>query len=259
MLSVITYGCHKASQFILLVQAMTVITTNISTVKSVLLEQASHLSLSFSREVHDCPSVVHPSVKSSIKRLIDIAGALVGLMITAMVAIPVAIATQFDSPGSLFYSQLRCGYQGKTFKIWKFRSMVVDADQLKHLVHNEAKSGIFKNRNDPRVTRVGRFLRKTSLDELPQFWNVLKGDMSLVGTRPPTIDEAIAYKRHHWERLNVKPGITGEWQANGRSTVLDFEAIVKMDVDYQAKWSILYDLQLILKTVLVVLNKKGAF
>ncbi|WP_458650466.1 sugar transferase [Sivoneniella epilithica] len=215
--------------------------------------------MSLIREVQDCPSVVHPSVKSGIKRLIDITGALIGLMITAMVAIPVAIATQFDNPGPLFYSQLRCGYQGKTFKIWKFRSMVVDADQLKHLVHNEAKGGIFKNRNDPRVTRVGRFLRKTSLDELPQFWNVLKGDMSLVGTRPPTIDEAMAYKRHHWERLNVKPGITGEWQANGRSTVLDFEAIVAMDVAYQAKWSLLYDLQLILKTVLVVLAKKGAF
>jgi lipopolysaccharide/colanic/teichoic acid biosynthesis glycosyltransferase len=242
------------------VQAMIVITTNSSTVKPVLLEQASHFPLSSSRrEVQDCHSKVHPSVKSGIKRLIDIIGALIGLIITAMVAIPVAIATQFDSPGPLFYNQPRCGYHGKTFKIWKFRSMVVDADQLKHLVYNEAKSGIFKNRNDPRVTRIGRFLRKTSLDELPQFWNVLKGDMSLVGTRPPTIDEAITYKRHHWERLNVKPGITGEWQANGRSTVLDFEAIVKMDVAYQAKWSILYDLQLILKTVLVVLNKKGAF
>lgn len=238
---------------------MTVITTNSSIVKSPLLEPANQFSLSLNRGVADCPSVVHPSVQCSIKRLIDIAGALIGLIITVVVAIPVAIATQFDSPGPLFYSQLRCGHQGKTFQIWKFRSMVVDADKLKHLVHNEAKGGIFKNRNDPRVTRVGRVLRKTSLDELPQFWNVLKGDMSLVGTRPPTIDEVMTYKRHHWKRLNVKPGITGEWQANGRSTVLDFEAIVEMDVAYQAKWSIIYDLQLILKTVLVVLNKNGAF
>lgn len=257
-LSVITYGCLEASQTLLLVQAKTVITDS-STVKSTLSKQASHFSLPFRREAQDCPSVVHPSVQSSIKRFIDIVGALIGLMITLLVAIPVAIATQFDNPGSLFYSQIRCGHQGKTFKIWKFRSMVVDADKLKHLVHNEAKGGIFKNRNDPRVTRVGRFLRKTSLDELPQFWNVLKGDMSLVGTRPPTVDEVMAYKRHHWERLNVKPGITGEWQANGRSTVLDFEAIVEMDVAYQAKWSIMYDLHLILKTVLVVLNKTGAF
>lgn len=202
---------------------------------------------------------IHPSVSSKLKRAVDIAGALVGLTITGMVAIPVAIAVRFDDPGPIFYCQIRCGYRGKTFRIWKFRSMIMDADKLKHLVHNEAKGGIFKNKNDPRVTRVGRFLRKTSLDELPQFWNVLKGDMSLVGTRPPTVDEVIGYKPHHWQRLNVKPGITGEWQANGRSEVTNFEDIVKMDVAYQNKWSLLYDFQLILKTIQVVLNKKGAF
>jgi lipopolysaccharide/colanic/teichoic acid biosynthesis glycosyltransferase len=201
---------------------------------------------------------VHPSVSSALKRLIDIVGAVIGLVITALVVIPVAIATQLDNPGPIFYSQIRCGYRGKTFRIWKFRSMVTDADKLKHLVYNEAKGGIFKNRNDPRITKVGRLLRKTSLDELPQFWNVLKGDMSLVGTRPPTIDEVLGYKQHHWLRLNVKPGITGEWQANGRSTVLDFENIVAMDRAYQQKWSIGYDLQLIWKTVLVVLMKQGA-
>lgn len=202
---------------------------------------------------------VHPSVQNKVKRVIDIVGALVGLGITGVVAIPVAIATRFDNPGPIFYSQIRCGYQGKTFRIWKFRSMVTDADKLKHLVHNEAKGGIFKNRNDPRVTRIGRFLRRTSLDELPQFWNVLKGEMSLVGTRPPTIDEVFQYKPHHWKRLQVKPGITGEWQANGRSTVLDFEAIVEMDLAYQQKWSTFYDLKLIWKTILAVLQKKGAF
>ena len=201
---------------------------------------------------------VHPSVTSKVKRFIDIVGALVGLTITGMVAIPVAIAVRFDNPGPIFYSQLRCGLKGKTFRIWKFRSMVTDADKLKHLVNNEAKGGIFKNKNDPRITRVGRFLRRTSLDELPQFWNVLMGHMSLVGTRPPTVDEVIRYQKHHWERLNVKPGITGEWQANGRSTVIDFEEIVKMDVAYQQKWSLTYDLYLIVKTILVVLDKKGA-
>ncbi len=201
---------------------------------------------------------VHPSVTSKAKRCIDIVGALVGLSITAMVAIPVAIAVRFDNPGPIFYSQIRCGLKGKTFRIWKFRSMVMDADKLKHLVNNEAKGGIFKNKNDPRITRVGRFLRRTSLDELPQFWNVLMGEMSLVGTRPPTVDEVIRYQKHHWERLNVKPGITGEWQANGRSTVIDFEDIVKMDVEYQRKWSTTYDLYLIAKTILVVLDKKGA-
>jgi len=201
---------------------------------------------------------MHPSVTSKAKRFIDIVGALVGLSLTGMVAIPVAIAVRFDTPGPILYSQIRCGLKGKTFRIWKFRSMVMNADKLKHLVNNEAKGGIFKNKNDPRITRVGRFLRRTSLDELPQFWNVLMGDMSLVGTRPPTVDEVSRYKKHHWERLNVKPGITGEWQANGRSTVIDFEDIVKMDVDYQRKWSIVYDLRLIVKTILVVLDKKGA-
>jgi lipopolysaccharide/colanic/teichoic acid biosynthesis glycosyltransferase len=201
---------------------------------------------------------VHPSVTSKMKRLVDILGAVVGLGITAVVAIPVAIMTYLDDPGPLFYSQIRCGYQGRTFRIWKFRSMVVGADRLKHLVANEASGHIFKNENDPRITRVGRFLRRTSLDELPQFWNVLKGDMSLVGTRPPTPDEVESYESHHWKRLNVKPGITGEWQANGRSSVKDFEEIVRMDLAYQHKWSIRYDMVLTLKTVQAVLNKSGA-
>lgn len=201
---------------------------------------------------------VHRSVTSRTKRLIDVLGAVVGLGITAVVAIPVAIATVLDNPGPIFYSQTRRGFSGRTFKIWKFRSMVTGAEQLKHLVKNEASGHIFKNENDPRITRVGKFLRRTSLDELPQFWNVLLGDMSLVGTRPPTNDEVMHYSNHHWQRLNVKPGITGEWQANGRSSVQDFEDIVRMDLDYQRKWSIAYDINLILKTLLVVSNKSGA-
>lgn len=201
---------------------------------------------------------VHPSINSKMKRLIDVLGALIGLMITALLAVPIAIAIQLDDPGPIFYSQIRCGYQGNCFRIWKFRSMVVDAEKLKHLVPNQANGHIFKNENDPRITRVGRFLRRTSLDELPQFWNVLMGDMSLVGTRPPTPDEVKRYDSHHWQRLNVKPGLTGEWQVNGRSTVKDFEDIVRMDMDYQIKWSVVYDLSLIVKTVLVILNKKGA-
>lgn len=205
------------------------------------------------------PEKAHPSVGSRMKRLIDIVGALVGLTITGVVAIPVAIAMRLDNPGPVFYSQLRCGYRGQLFRIWKFRSMIADADKLQHLVANEAKGGIFKNRNDPRVTRVGRFLRRTSLDELPQFWNVLRGEMSLVGTRPPTVKEVLEYKRNHWMRLNVKPGITGEWQANGRSTVTDFETIVQMDVAYQRKWSVAYDLHLVWKTIVAVLRKDGAY
>jgi lipopolysaccharide/colanic/teichoic acid biosynthesis glycosyltransferase len=201
---------------------------------------------------------VHYSANCKRKRLIDILGALVGLAVTAMIALPIAITIQLDNPGPIFYSQLRCGLKGKTFRIWKFRSMVVEADRLQHLVTNQATGNIFKNKNDPRITRVGRFLRRTSLDELPQFWNVLTGDMSLVGTRPPTVDEVMRYETHHWERLNTKPGITGEWQANGRSNITDFEDIVRMDIAYQQKWSVIYDLKLIWKTVITVANSHGA-
>jgi len=202
--------------------------------------------------------IPHVSVNSKLKRAIDILGASVGLLITGLVLLPIAIAIQIDNPGKIFYSQIRCGVNGRPFRIWKFRSMVTNADTLKHLVKNEATGNIFKSKDDPRITRVGRFLRRTSLDELPQFWNVLRGEMSLVGTRPPTVDEVKKYKSHHWSRLSVKPGITGEWQANGRSTVTDFEEIVAMDLDYQRKWSVMYDLQLIFKTIVVVLNKRGA-
>jgi lipopolysaccharide/colanic/teichoic acid biosynthesis glycosyltransferase len=202
---------------------------------------------------------VHHSVRSQTKRFIDIFGALVGLAITGIAFVPIAIAMQFDNPGPILYSQIRCGLNGKPFRIWKFRSMVVNADQQKYLVQNQAQGQIFKNANDPRITRVGKFLRRTSLDELPQFWNVLMGDMSLVGTRPPTPDEVGKYKSHHFQRLKVKPGMTGEWQVRGRSTVKDFEEVVSMDLDYQRNWSVLYDLYLIFKTIEVVFAGRGAY
>jgi lipopolysaccharide/colanic/teichoic acid biosynthesis glycosyltransferase len=214
--------------------------------------------LNSSTQLQRTQQQVHYSANCKRKRLIDILGALVGLAVTATLTIPIAIAIQLDNPGPIFYSQLRCGLKGKTFRIWKFRSMIIEADRLQHLVANQATGNIFKNKNDPRITRVGRFLRRTSLDELPQFWNVLKGDMSLVGTRPPTVDEVMRYETHHWERLNTKPGITGEWQANGRSSITDFEDIVRMDIAYQQKWSVLYDLKLIWKTVMAVANSHGA-
>lgn len=200
----------------------------------------------------------HRSVTSKVKRAIDILGSLLGLAIAAVVAVPVAVAMLLDDPGPLLYSQVRCSFKGRHFKMWKFRSMVVGAENLKHLVSNQAKGHIFKNENDPRITRVGRFLRCTSLDELPQFWNVLVGDMSLVGTRPPTPDEVAAYEDFHWQRLNVKPGMTGEWQVNGRSGVKDFDEIVRMDLDYQRKWSVVYDITLICQTIGVVFSKNGA-
>jgi lipopolysaccharide/colanic/teichoic acid biosynthesis glycosyltransferase len=201
----------------------------------------------------------HQSVQSVLKRGVDIVGGLVGLLITGLLFIPIAIAIQLDNPGPILYSQVRCGYRGQTFRIWKFRSMVRNADDLKHLVENQAAGFIFKNEEDPRITRVGKFLRRTSLDEFPQFLNVLTGDMSLVGTRPPTTDEVSQYAPHHWLRLNVKPGLTGEWQVRGRSGVKDFEAIVQLDLAYQEKWSPLYDVRLILETIAAVLLRKGAF
>ncbi|WP_206756629.1 MULTISPECIES: sugar transferase [Oscillatoriales] len=215
----------------------------------------SAISTSVSFPVH---YYVHPSARSIFKRLLDIVGSTVGLLILAVVFVPIAIAIKLDSPGPIFYTQYRCGLRGQAFKLRKFRSMVTNAEALKSQIKNEAKGLIFKNENDPRVTRVGRFLRKTSLDELPQFWNVLVGEMSLVGTRPPTFDEVAHYNEHHWRRLNVKPGLTGEWQVNGRSSVKDFEDIVLLDLRYQTIWTPLYDIALILKTIKVVLARKGA-
>ncbi len=197
----------------------------------------------------------HPSIRSWMKRFIDILGAIVGLIITAMIFIPIATAIKLDSPGPIFFHQTRCGWMGKKFQIWKFRSMCSDAEALKKQIENQASGAFFKNDNDPRITTVGRFLRRTSLDEFPQFWNVLKGDMSLVGTRPPTPEEVESYQVPQWQRLDVKPGMTGEWQVNGRSRVRNFEDVIKLDLRYQANWSLQYDLQLILKTVGIIFNK----
>jgi exopolysaccharide biosynthesis polyprenyl glycosylphosphotransferase len=199
----------------------------------------------------------HPSVTSWMKRLIDIVGSLVGLVITGVLFIPIAIAIKIDDPGPIFFCQTRCGWMGKRFGIWKFRSMCVDAEAKKSLVTNQVQGAFFKNDQDPRVTKVGRFLRRTSLDELPQFWNVLKGEMSLVGTRPPTPDEVERYEIPEWQRLDVKPGMTGEWQVNGRSTVRSFEDVIRLDLQYQKNWSLIYDLKLIVKTIAILFNKNS--
>ena len=202
---------------------------------------------------------IHKSAYCKVKRGIDILGAIVGLFITAIIYVPLGIAIKLDSPGPIFYSQTRCGLKGKKFQIWKFRSMDMDAEHKQHLVKNQAQGHIFKNDRDPRITRIGRLIRKTSLDEFPQFWNVLRGDMSLVGTRPPTLTEVAKYNDYHRLRLNVKPGITGEWQVKGRSCVCDFEQVVQLDLAYQKKWSLAYDLLLIWKTVQIVFKCKGAY
>lgn len=199
-----------------------------------------------------------PAAVSAAKRCVDIVGALVGLVIVAVLALPIAIAIRSNSAGPTFFRQVRYGYKGRPFYIWKFRSMVCDADAQQHTVHNEANGLIFKNESDPRVTRVGRFLRRTSLDELPQFLNVLKGEMSLVGTRPPVLKEVAEYSAHHWQRLAVKPGMTGKWQTSGRSSIKDFDQIVEMDLDYQSQWSLWGDFKIIFKTIAVVFGSKDA-
>ena len=199
----------------------------------------------------------HPSVRSLLKRSIDIVGASIGLLITGIIFIPIALTIKLDSPGPIFFSQTRCGWLGKKFKIWKFRSMCSNAEALKRQVANQASGAFFKNDNDPRITKIGRFLRKTSLDEFPQFWNVLRGDMSLVGTRPPTQEEVDCYQVPEWQRLNVKPGMTGEWQVNGRSQVRNFQDVINLDLRYQKNWSLQYDLVLIFRTVAIIFNKNS--
>ena len=201
--------------------------------------------------------VTHPSVRSRTKRLIDIVGAVIGLTFTAVLFVPIAVAIRLDSPGPILFSQPRRGWMGRGFRIWKFRSMVANAEVLRATVKNQAEGAFFKNENDPRITRVGRFLRKTSLDELPQFWNVLVGDMSLIGTRPPTPDEVERYRIPNWQRFDVRPGLSGEWQVSGRSSIRNFEQVVALDLRYQENWSLLYDFKLILRTFAVIFSKQS--
>lgn len=198
--------------------------------------------------------------KLVMKRIIDIIGAIVGLMITAVVTVFLAPVLKLESPGPLVFKQKRVGRNGRYFYIYKFRSMYKDAEARKAALmeKNEMKGLMFKMTDDPRVTKVGKFIRATSIDELPQFWNILKGDMSLVGTRPPTVDEFQQYEARHKRRLSMKPGLTGLWQVSGRSNIEDFEEVVRMDLDYIDNWSLQLDAKIILKTIVVIFKKVGA-
>jgi len=217
-------------------------------------------SLQFTKsDLEEQLPTTHPSVRSWVKRWIDILGAIVGLLITAILYLPIAIAIKLNDNGPIFYPSIRCGWLGREFKTWKFRTMVVNAQELEG-PNKDLGKGVFTHPDDPKITQVGRFLRKTGLDELPQFWNVLKGEMSLVGTRPPTPYEIANYEVSEWRRLNVKPGITGEWKiVDDRSQIKDFENIVKLDLDYQKDWGLLYDLRLIIRTIQIVFERLFAF
>ena len=208
-----------------------------------------------------------------IKRLMDIAGGLIGSVLAVIIGILVGPAIFIASPGPIVFRQRRIGKNGKPFYILKFRTMYLDAEDRKAglVTDNRVRDGrMFKLDFDPRVignrtlpdgthkTGLGEFLRKTSLDEFPQFFNILKGEMSLVGTRPPTIDEWEKYEYHHRARLAVKPGLTGMWQVSGRSQITDFETVVKLDTEYITHFSLFLDIKILLKTLVVLIQRKGA-
>ena len=194
------------------------------------------------------------------KRLLDIAGGVIGMLIFLVMYPFVAIAIKLDSPGPVLFVQQRKGQHGRVFNLYKFRSMYVNAEERKKelLAKNEMNGAMFKLKDDPRITRVGKWLRKTSVDEFPQFLNVLKGEMSLVGTRPPTVEEVEKYQPEHLKRIASKPGVTGLWQISGRNKITDFEKVVELDCKYLDNWHFSDDLRILLKTFWVVLRRKGA-
>jgi exopolysaccharide biosynthesis polyprenyl glycosylphosphotransferase len=195
------------------------------------------------------------------KRVMDILGAIVGITLLSFIFLIVAIFIKIEDPkGPVFFSQKRVGLNGKEFKMFKFRSMVMDAEEkLKDLLeHNEVSGAMFKMKEDPRVTKIGKFIRKTSIDELPQLFNVLKGEMSLVGPRPPLPREVKEYTEYDKQRLLVTPGCTGLWQVSGRSNI-GFKEMVQLDLEYIQKRTFLYDVKIILKTVKVLLGSNDAY
>lgn len=198
--------------------------------------------------------------KLAVKRLIDIAGGLVGMVFTVIFTIIFGPIIKLQSPGPVFYSSIRIGKGGRRFTFYKFRTMISDADKMQESLqaNNKMQGAMFKMENDPRIIPIGRFMRKYSIDEFPQFWNVLKGDMSLVGTRPPTEKEFEQYERHHKARLGIKPGLTGMWQSNGRNKITDFEKVVQLDTEYIMNWSLGLDFAILIRTVGIVLKGDGA-
>ena len=208
-----------------------------------------------------------------MKRALDILGGLVGCLITLILTVILGPLIYIQSPGPIFFSQVRVGKNGKKFKIYKFRSMYMDAEERKAelMAQNKMSDGrMFKLDFDPRVignkilpdgtrkTGIGEFIRKTSLDEFPQFWNVLNGTMSLVGTRPILQDELQKYELHHRARIAIKPGITGMWQVSGRSDITDFEEVVRLDTEYISNWNFGLDIKILFKTVMTVLKREGS-
>ena len=194
------------------------------------------------------------------KRILDQIGGLIGMVILCLITPFIAVAIKLDSEGPVIFKQKRVGKRGRIFSLYKFRSMYQGAESLKEELREEniMNGAIFKLEDDPRITRVGKWLRKTSLDEMPQFFNVLKGEMSLVGTRPPTLDEVEMYRYQQLRRIAAKPGITGMWQISGRNKITEFDKIVDLDCQYLDQWSFLGDMKILLKTAIILLQRKGA-
>lgn len=203
---------------------------------------------------------VAPVGQIILKRLMDLCGGAIGCSALLLLTLVAGPLIKLESPGPVFFSQKRVGRNGRIFKMYKFRSMYANAEERKKelMDQNEMNGLMFKIENDPRVTKIGRFMRKTSLDEFPQFLNILKGDMSLVGTRPPTLDEFAQYSPYHKKRLSFRPGLTGMWQVSGRSDITDFEEIVKLDVEYIDNWSFMLDVKILFKTAFAVFKGDGA-
>ena len=214
------------------------------------------IELKFENEVESKGSF---SLYEICKRVMDILGAGCGLVLLSPIIIIVAILVKFSSKGPVFFSQKRVGKNGKAFEMYKFRSMVVNAEELKEKLaaQNEMSGPMFKMKDDPRVTKVGKFIRKTSLDELPQLWNVIKGDMSLVGPRPSLPKEVAQFEEWMYKRLSVKPGLTCYWQVSGRNNI-DFEDWMKLDCRYVDERNLWIDIKLIFKTVGVLFGDKNA-
>lgn len=208
----------------------------------------------FHQEIDDKP------IQQTIKRLMDIVLSLTAIILTSPILLLVAIAIKMDSKGPILFNQERIGHKQKLFNMYKFRSMVIDAEErfeeVKEL--NATNHIMFKSSEDPRITKVGRIIRKYSLDELPQLFNILKGDMTLVGPRPPLPRELVNYEKWHHVKFLKPQGLTGLWQVSGRSNIKDFDQVICLDYEYIKNWNLLLDLKIILKTIPVVISAKGA-
>lgn len=238
------------------------------TAKIIMNAYSGGAAQSYVSSVGTYPVITYHTVSLNVgarafKRTVDIVGALVGIVLFSPIMVVTAMAIRLESDGPVIFKQKRVGTNGRYFDMYKFRSMCADAETKKKELMSQNEMGgdfMFKMKDDPRITKVGKFIRKTSIDELPQFFNVLIGDMSLVGTRPPTIDEVEQYERRHWRRISIKPGITGMWQVSGRSTITDFDEIVELDTKYIDCWDVFIDFKIMLQTVLQIFRRdSGAY